>query len=70
MARASAVHVVLDGSRPPEAFTVKHELVLWLSRHEDPSRLVIWRVADGLRKRPAVRVPAGSLVSPPPARHE
>lgn len=69
MARASAVYVVLEGGKPPAGFTVKHELVTWLGRHEAPATLAIWRVPDGPYKtREGVRVPVGELIDlPPPA---
>jgi len=65
MARASAVWVVLDGGRgaPVAGFTVKHELVLWLSRRASLEDLEVWRCDDGPWQGEPVRVDPGDLRS-------
>ena len=50
MARSHAIWLVLDGSTPIAAFTVKHEFENWMSR-QTPSvqdGLDVWRIPDGL----------------------
>lgn len=69
MARSEYVYVVIDPkTSEPGTFTVKHELVTWLSRHPDPSSLLIWRCRDGrLMWRPPVRVALADLGITPSA---
>lgn len=50
MARSRYVYTIADPGLPPEGFTVKHELVLWLRGHPDPGGRVVWRGRDGLVK--------------------
>jgi hypothetical protein len=47
MARSSYVYVVMNGFREPVAgFTVKHELLTWLTdNRQDGYR--VWRIRDG-----------------------
>ena len=51
MARASYIWIVTYAYPDPDvilgAFTVKHELVTWLEKQDDPTRFLILHVADG-----------------------
>ena len=54
MARSSYVYVVLSGRYPVAGFTVRHELVTWLSSprrrsNSDNNWYDVWRMPDGLR---------------------
>lgn len=48
MARSTYVYVLLDNEehgKPVAGFTVKWEMVLWITRH--PGDYTIWRLCDG-----------------------
>lgn len=49
MARSTYIYVVMDsGDEVVAAFTVKHELLTWLSSHTNDDYHV-WRLDDGAR---------------------
>jgi len=59
MARAETIWIVLSDAGavdPVAAFTVKHELETWLSRREDRSELLIYRLPDGGSATPKVQL--------------
>jgi hypothetical protein len=57
MARSSYIYVVTNKGELRAAFTVKHELVSWLDRHDDDqlSEFELWRCQDGVYKDKAPR---------------
>jgi len=50
MARSTCVYVVVgaEDQIPAAGFTVKHELITWLSRQPKESEFEVWRCGDGL----------------------
>jgi hypothetical protein len=53
MARSTYVYVILNHDIPVAGFTVKHEMMTWLERHQ--GRFVIYRLSDG-DHRPVVDI--------------
>jgi len=51
MARSTCVYVVMrTGAMPVAGFTVRHELITWLTRHPEVREpdFAVWRCGDGL----------------------
>lgn len=63
MARSAYTYVVILDGRPVAGFTVRHELVDWLSRQGDGVLdLAVWRCGDGLNQKPPVELDVNELV--------
>jgi hypothetical protein len=58
MARSTYIYLVMDQGAPVSAFTVKHEMMTWLSRNV--GTYTIYRISDGIgfNKKPPVDVTA------------